>query len=146
MTNHWTDVANANLVLIIGANPAENHPASYTHILRAQTNGANIVVIDPRFTRSAAKADIYAPIRSGTDIAVVGALINYVINDIEANPAKYNMTYITEYTNAPTLVNPDFKGPVDLDGLFSGYNAATRSYSKATWTYQAGRQQCSHQG
>lgn len=136
MTNHWTDVANANLVLIIGANPAENHPASYTHILRAQSNGGKIVVLDPRFTRSAAKADMYAPIRSGTDIAVVGAIINYVVNDIEANPAKYNMTYLTEYTNAPTLINPDFKGPADLDGLFSGYNAETRSYTKTTWSYQ----------
>ena len=136
MTNHWTDVANSDVILVIGANPAENHPASYKHIERAMEKGAKLISIDPRFTRSSAKADIYAQMRSGTDIAVIGALINYVINDLEAHPDKYNLTYLTEYTNAPTLVNPDFKGPVDLDGLFSGYNSATRSYSKSTWTYQ----------
>lgn len=136
MTNHWTDVQNANLILIIGANPAENHPASYTHIMRAQSAGGKVISIDPRFTRSSAKADVYAPMRSGTDISVIGALINYVITDIEARPDHYNLTYITEYTNAPFLVNPDFKGPVDLDGLYSGYNTATRSYNKSTWAFQ----------
>jgi formate dehydrogenase major subunit len=136
MTNHWTDIANADAILVIGANPAENHPASFKHIERALDLGKKLIVVDPRFNRSAAKADIYAPMRSGGDIAFIGGLIKYVIDDIEKNPANYNLTYISEYTNAAYLLNPNFKGPADLNGLFSGYNEATRSYNKADWTYQ----------
>jgi len=136
MTNHWTDVSNADVILVIGANPAENHPASFKHIERAMEKGAPLIVVDPRFNRSAAKADIYAQMRSGGDVAFIGGLINYVINDIEKNPANYNLTYITKYTNAAFLLNPAFKGPADLNGLFSGYNSTTRSYNKADWTYQ----------
>ena len=136
MTNHWTDVSNSDVILVIGANPAENHPASFKHIERAMEKGTPLIVVDPRFNRSAAKADIYAQMRSGGDVAFVGGMINYVINDIEANPANYNMVYITKYTNAAFLLNPNFKGPADLNGLFSGYNETTRSYNKADWNYQ----------
>jgi formate dehydrogenase major subunit len=136
MTNHWTDVSNADVILVIGANPAENHPASFKHIERGMEKGAKFIVVDPRFNRSAAKADIYVSMRSGGDIALIGGLIKYVIDDIGKNPANYNMTYISEYTNAAHLLNPNFKGPADLNGLFSGYNEATRTYNKADWTYQ----------
>ncbi len=136
MTNHWTDVSLSDVILVIGANPAENHPASFNHIEKALEKGSKLIVVDPRFNRSAAKADIYTQLRSGTDIAFIGGIINFVIKDIETNPANYNMTYITEYTNAPHLLNPNFKTPADLNGLFSGYNATTRSYNKADWTYQ----------
>ncbi|MCJ7769617.1 MAG: molybdopterin-dependent oxidoreductase, partial [Dehalococcoidales bacterium] len=133
MTNHWNDIANSDVMLAIGANPAENHPASFGHITIAKERGAKLISVDPRFTRTSAKADIYAPMRSGTDVAFVGGLIKYVIDDMDQNPNNYNMTYVTEYTNAPYLINPEFEGPVDLDGLFSGYDAETRKYNKSSW-------------
>ena len=135
MTNHWNDIANADVMMTIGSNPAENHPAAFGHIMVAKERGAKLISVDPRFTRTSAKADIYCQLRSGTDIAFVDGMINYVINDIEANPGNYNMTYITEYTNAPNIINPGFQGPADLDGLFSGYDPATKKYDKSTWQY-----------
>ncbi len=143
MTNHWTDIANSDCIFMIGSNPAENHPAAFGHITIAKEKGAKVISVDPRFTRSSSKADIYAPIRSGTDVAFIGGMIKYVLDDIDANPANYNMVYITEYTNAAYLVNTSFKGPAELDGVFSGYagslneaDGTKRKYDKATWTYQ----------
>ncbi len=136
MTNHWNDIANADVIMAIGSNPAENHPAAFGWITLAQQQGAKLISVDPRFTRTSSKADIYCQMRSGTDIAFINGMIKYVLDDIEVNPGNYNMTYITEYTNAPILVNPEFKGPAELDGLFSGYNETKRSYDKSTWQYQ----------
>jgi formate dehydrogenase-N alpha subunit len=140
MTNHWNDIENSDYILVIAGNPAENHPAAYGHITKAIDQGAKLIVVDPRFTRSAAKAHIYCPIRSGTDVAFIGGIIKYLLDDIEVNPGNYNMTYVNEYTNVSYLVNPNFKGAPDLDGLFSGYNADKRSYDRAaatsSWTYQ----------
>ena len=143
MTNHWNDIANADVIMAIGANPAENHPASFGHIMDAKDKGAKLISVDPRFTRTSSKADIYAPLRSGTDIAFIGGMIKYVLDDIDDNPQNYNLTYITEYTNASYLINPAFKGPDDLDGLFSGYAGSSnetdgnkRKYDKSTWQWQ----------
>ena len=136
MTNHWNDIANSDCMMAIGSNPAENHPASFGWVTLAKERGAKLISVDPRFTRTSAKADIYAPMRSGTDVAFIGGMIKYVLDDMDANPDNYNMTYVTEYTNAPYLINADFKGPADLDGLFSGYDADNRSYDKSTWSYQ----------
>jgi formate dehydrogenase major subunit len=143
MTNHWNDIDNADVVMALGGNPAENHPAAFGHITIAKEKGAKLISVDPRFTRTSSKADIYAPIRSGTDVAFVGGMIKYVLDDIEANPANYNMVYITEYTNASFLVNTGYKGPAELEGLFSGYTGGSnetdstkRTYSKTTWGYQ----------
>ncbi len=142
MTNHWNDIANSDRILVIAGNPAENHPAAYGHITEAIDRGAKLIVVDPRFTRSASKAHIYCQIRSGTDVAFIGGIINWILEDMDENPEKYNMTYVREYTNAAYLVNPDYKGPDDpaLDGLFDGYNEGTRSYNRSpatsTWTYQ----------
>jgi formate dehydrogenase major subunit len=138
MTNHWNDIANADVMMTIGSNPAENHPAAFGHIMEALDRGAKLISVDPRFTKTSAKADIYAPLRSGTDIAFVNAMINYVLDDMDANPGNYNMTYVTEYTNAPYLINSDYEGPAELDGIFSGYDANKRSYNKSTWAYQTG--------
>ncbi|MFH0847785.1 MAG: formate dehydrogenase-N subunit alpha, partial [Chloroflexota bacterium] len=109
----------------------------------AQLKGAKVICVDPRFTRSAARADLYAPMRSGTDIAFVGGMIKYVIDDIERNPQNYNLTYIMEYTNASHLVNTSFKGPAEMEGLFSGYagalneaDEAKKKYDKSSWAYQ----------
>ncbi len=138
MTNHWNDIANADVMMAIGSNPAENHPAAFGHIMDAKDRGAKLISVDPRFTRTSSKADLYCPLRSGTDIAFINGMIKYVLDDIEKNPGNYNLTYITEYTNAAHLINPDFKGPADLDGLFSGYSVSKRSYDKSTWQYQVG--------
>jgi len=132
MTNDWVDTKNSDRILVIGANPAENHPISMGWINEArEKNGAQLIVVDPRFTRSAATADFYTSLRSGTDIVFLGALINYTIQN-----KLYNDDYLRYYTNALTLINADFKGPADLDGLFSGYNAEKRSYDTSTWQYQ----------
>jgi formate dehydrogenase-N alpha subunit len=143
MTNHWNDIANSDYIMAIGGNPAENHPAAFGHITKAMEKGAKLISIDPRFTRTSSKADIYAPMRSGTDIAFINGMIKYVLDDIETNPGNYNMINIVEYTNASYLINPSYKGPGDLDGLFSGYvgnanetDAAKRKYDKASWSFQ----------
>lgn len=121
MTNHWNDIANSDCILAIGSNPAENHPAAFGWINVAKEKGAKLISVDPRFTRTSARADIYAPLRSGTDIAFINGMVKYVLDEIERNPKDYNMTYITEYTNASFLVDPSYKGPAELDGLFSDY-------------------------
>ena len=143
MTNHWNDIANADVIMAIGANPAENHPASFGHIMDARDKGAKLISVDPRFTRTSARADIYAPLRSGTDIAFIGGMIKYVLDDIDRNPRNYNLTYITEYTNAAYLINPRFKDAADLEGLFSGYagggnetDGSKRKYDKSSWQWQ----------
>ena len=143
MTNHWKDIGNSDCILVIGANPAENHPASFGWVQLAKDRGAKLMCVDPRFTRTASKADIYAKMRSGTDIAFIGGMIKYVLDDMEQHPENYNMTYVKKYTNAAFLIDPNFKGADELDGLFSGYQGAQnetdpakRRYDKTTWQYQ----------
>ena len=136
MTNHWIDLKNSDCIMIIGSNAAENHPLSFKWITKAMEKEAKLISVDPRFTRTSSKADIYAKLRSGTDVAFIGGMIKYVIEDIQRHPGNYNMTYIKEYTNATLLIDPKFRGPADLDGLFSGYNADKRSYDRSTWVYQ----------
>ncbi len=132
MTNHWIDLGNADVILVMGSNPAENHPISFKWITKAkEEKGAILISVDPRFTRTSAKADIYAPIRSGTDIAFLGGMINYIITN-----RLYFEDYIKLYTNASFLVNPDFKLPGDNGGVFSGYDTEAQKYDKATWVFQ----------
>ncbi len=141
MTNHWNDLQNSDCLMIIGSNAAENHPISFKWITKAiEEKGATLISVDPRFTRSSAKAHLYVQMRSGTDIAFIGGMIRWVIQDIEANPQNYNMTYITEYTNAAFLIDPEFKTAAELDGKFSGFMPGDDpnfgSYDKSTWTWQ----------
>ena len=129
MTNHWIDLKNTDLALIIGANPAENHPISFKWLNKAKEDrGAQIIHVDPRFTRTSAKADIYAKLRSGTDIAFIGGIFNHILQN-----GLYHKEYVLNYTNAPLLINPGYKFE---DGLFSGYNPEKRSYTVDTWKYQ----------
>jgi len=137
MTNHWRDIKNADVILINGANPAEAHPVGFQWFVKAKLDptkgpgaggGAKIVHADPRFTRTSALADTYLRIRTGTDVAYFGGLINYVLqNDL------YHADYVKNYTNASFIVREgyDFK-----DGLFSGYNQSTRSYDISSWAYE----------
>jgi len=134
MTNHWIDLRNADVFMICGSNPSENHPCAWKWLEKARDErGAKVVTVDPRFTRSAARSDVFSFIRPGSDIAFFGALINYAISN-----NLINWEYVQNFTNAPILVNPDYKGPGELDGLFSGYDAEKRKYDTKTWTYQAG--------
>ena len=135
MTNHYNDIGNSDCIMIIGSNAAENHPISFKWVTKAMERGAKLISVDPRFTRTSSKADIYAKMRSGTDIAFIGGIINYVLEK-----ELYHQEYVTEYTNVSFLIDPNFKGPANLDGLFSGYNPTTRSYDKSTWQYQLDEQ------
>jgi formate dehydrogenase major subunit len=128
MTNHWNDIANSDCVLIIGCNPAENHPISFKWITQAMDQGAKLIVVDPRFTRSAAKADLFVRLRPGTDIALMGGIINYALQN-----NLYHRDYVVNYTNAALVVHKDF---AFADGLFSGYQKDKRAYDPATWSYE----------
>jgi len=129
MTNHWVDIKNADLILIMGGNAAEAHPCGFKWVTEAlEQRKAKLVVVDPRFTRSAAVADYYAPIRVGTDIAFLGGVIHWMLTN-----NKVHMDYVKAFTNASFLIREDFEFK---DGLFSGYDEAKRSYDKTTWAYQ----------
>ncbi len=128
MTNHWIDIQHSDCILIQGSNAAENHPISFRWVMRAKEKGAKLIHVDPRFTRTSAKADFYAPLRSGTDIAFLGGMIKYIIDN-----NKIFHDYVVNYTNAPFLVDARFGFK---DGLFTGYDPDKRGYDKSTWTYQ----------
>ncbi|HEX7778972.1 MAG TPA: molybdopterin-dependent oxidoreductase, partial [Vicinamibacterales bacterium] len=128
MTNHWVDLQNCKAILVEGSNVAENHPMAFRWIRKAQENGAKLIHVDPRFTRTSAGADIYARLRPGTDAAFQNTMINHIIVN-----KLYDEDYVKTHTNALYLSDEafDFK-----DGLFSGYNEATHSYDTTTWGYQ----------
>jgi len=129
MTNHYIDIRNADVILIMGSNAAEMHPISFKWGLRArETRGAKIIHVDPRFTRTSALADHYVPLRSGTDIAFLGGMIKYILDN-----NKYFEEYVRDYTNASCILDDKFEFK---DGLFSGYDPATRKYDKATWVFK----------
>ncbi len=131
MTNHWRDIKNADLILINGANPAEAHPVGFQWFMRAKLDrGAKIVHADPRFTRTSAVADMYLRIRTGTDVAYFGGLINHVLQN-----NLFQSDYVTNYTNASFIVKQGFGF---TDGLFSGYSAAKRTYDISSWSYETG--------
>ena len=129
MTNHWVDIKNADLIFVMGGNPAEAHPCGFKWVIEAKkTRKAKLVVVDPRFNRTASVADFYAPLRPGSDIAFLGGVINYLLaND------KIHHDYVKAYTNAAFLVDENYRFD---DGLFAGYDEAKRSYAKASWSYQ----------
>jgi formate dehydrogenase major subunit len=113
------------------SNMAENHPVGFQWVMKAKERGAKLIHVDPRYTRTSAAADLHVPLRSGTNIVFFGGLINYAI-------AKnlYFKDYVVHYTNASFLIDPAFKTPTDLDGLFTGYDPAKKSYDRASWKYQ----------
>ncbi|CAG9167193.1 Formate dehydrogenase-O major subunit [Cupriavidus pampae] len=131
MTNHWVDIKNADVILIMGGNAAEAHPCGFKWVTEAKAhNKARLIVVDPRFTRSASIADVYVPIRTGTDIAFLGGVISYLLaND------KIQHEYVKSYTDFSFIVREDFAFE---DGLFSGYDAEKRFYDKSTWDYERG--------
>ena len=131
MTNGWVDIKNTDAMLIMGGNPAENHPCGFKWPIEAKLRrNAKMIVVDPRFTRTAATADLFLQIRAGSDIAFLGGLINYAIQN-----KRIAKDYLINFTNA-ALYQEGFKLPED--GLFSGFDAAEAVYDPETWNYEQG--------
>jgi formate dehydrogenase major subunit len=130
MTNSWNDIKNADVVLAMGGNPAENHPCGFKWTVEAKrTRNAKLVVVDPRFTRTAAVADVYAPLRPGTDIVFLNGIIRHALAT-----GRFHEDYVKIHTSGPYIIGEkyDFK-----DGLFSGFDPAQAQYDKSTWAYEA---------
>lgn len=133
MTNTWMDIKNANVILVMGGNAAEAHPVGFKWVIEAKaSNKAQLIVVDPRFNRTASVADLYAPIRAGTDIAFLSGVIRYLF---EKDAIQHE--YVKAYTNACFLVREDFGFD---EGLFTGYDEQTRKYDKTTWQYELDEQ------
>ena len=149
MTNHWIDIRNSGCIMVTGSNAAENHPISFRWVTAAMERGAKLLSVDPRYTRTSSKADVYAPMRSGTDITFIGGMIRYILNDMQSltpaeRAAKYNLTYVTQYTNAALIINEGFEGWKDEShpGIFVGFTENTDAapsklggYDKSKWGY-----------
>src|SRR5216684_2155693 len=132
MTNGWIDIKNTDMMLIMGGNPAENHPCGFKWPIEAKLHrNAKMIVVDPRLTRTAATADLFLQIRAGADIAFLGGLIRYAI---ENNRIAHD--YLVNYTNAAFIIKDGFKLPED--GLYSGFDPATQVYDKSSWNYEEG--------
>src|SRR2546428_4592703 len=133
----------------MGSNMAECHPVAFRWPMKAKLNGAKLSHVDPRFTRTSAVADLHVPIRAGSDIAFLGGLINYVVNSKRWNSDPFFKEFVSNYTNAATIISDDFKDTEDLDGSFSGlvkftepafwpYNGLLGRYDNASWAYKRG--------
>lgn len=129
MTNHWIDLKNSDVVLIMGSNAAETHPISFRWVTKAMQRGAKLIHVDPRFTRTSAKADMHAHIRSGTDLAFWGGMIHHILEN-----ELYAKDYVVANTNASYIVGPGYGFE---DGLFSGFDATANKYDRAKWAFAA---------
>src|SRR5699024_9225699 len=129
-TQYLQDLANSDCIVIQGSNMAECHPVGFQWVTEAKARGATVIHVDPRFTRTTALADKHLPIRAGSDVVLLGALINYVLAG-----EKYFHDYVVAYTNAATIVSEDFQDTEDTGGLFSGFDPATGQYDPSSWAY-----------
>jgi len=130
MTNGWIDIKNTDMMLIMGGNPAENHPCGFKWPVEAKrVRNAKMIVVDPRFTRTAAVADMFLQIRAGADIAFLGGMIHYALEN-----NRVAKDYLVNYTNASFVIKEGFKLPED--GLYSGFDPAKQTYDKSTWNYE----------
>jgi formate dehydrogenase major subunit len=130
-TTAQQDLSNADAILIMGSSMAENHPVGFQWVMEAREKGATIIHVDPRYTRTSAMADIWVPLRAGSDIIFLGALVRHVLEN-----NKEFREYVVSYTNASTILREDFRDTEDLDGLFSGWNSEKAKYDPETWLYQ----------
>jgi formate dehydrogenase major subunit len=148
-TTFAADVQNSDAILIMGPNMAECHPVAFRWVMKAKTRSSNpctLIHADPRFTRTSAMANIYAPVRAGSDIVFLGALIRHVLEEherIQQKPApertpreRFFHDYLTRYTNATALITSDFRDAEDADGIFSGFDPATKRYDNRSWRYE----------
>ncbi|MCU1328994.1 MAG: fdnG, partial [Bryobacterales bacterium] len=131
-TGTQQDLANSDCILIMGSNMAEAHPVGFRFPMKARERGATLIHVDPHFTRTSASCNMYVPIRTGSDIAFLGGLINYVLKE-----EKWFREYVLAYTNATTLITDEFQDTEDLDGLFGGFDEKLARYSQDTaqWKY-----------
>ena len=134
-TTAQQDLQHADAILIMGSSMAENHPVGFRWVIKAREQGATVIHVDPRFTRTSAMSDMWVPIRAGSDIVFLGAMVNHVLT----NALEFR-EYIVPFTNAATIVSADFRDTDDLDGLFSGWNEAEQRYSPESWGYEAAGQ------
>jgi formate dehydrogenase major subunit len=115
----------------MGSNMAENHPVGFQWVLEARERGAKVIHIDPRFTRTSAMATKWVGIRAGTDIAFLGGIVNYLLqNDL------WFEEYVKAYTNAPVIIDEAYADTEDADGLFSGWDPSKGQYDTTTWSYE----------
>ena len=134
-TTAQQDLEHADAILIMGSSMAENHPVGFRWVIKARERGATVIHVDPRFTRTSAMSDMWVPLRAGSDIVFLGALVNHVLtNGLEFRD------YVVPYTNAATIISHDFKDTDELDGLFSGWNETEGRYSPESWAYAGGEQ------
>ena len=133
MTTNLIDIQNSDVIMAT-SNMAENHPVGFQWVMKAKERGAKLIHVDPRFTRTSAAADMHVPLRSGTNIVFFGGLIRYAI---EKN--LYFKDYVVHYTNASFLIDPAFKTPTDLDGLFTGYDPIKKTYDRSSLEVPGGR-------
>ena len=130
-TTAQQDLANADAVLIMGSSMAENHPIAFRFVIQARERGGTVIHVDTRFTRTSAMADVWVPLRAGTDLAFLGGLIHYVLEH-----GREFRDYVVPYTNAATIIHDDFKDTEELDGLFSGWDSAAQKYVTDSWLYR----------
>lgn len=140
-TTYQQDLANADCLLFMGSNMAEAHPVGFRWPLKAKENGATLIHVDPRFSRTSALCDVFVPIRAGTDIAFLGGLIRYVIEH-----DRWFREFVLAYTNAAVIVDDGFRDTEELGGLFSGFDPADRTYNPQAghWNYAGADAQPQH--
>jgi formate dehydrogenase major subunit len=130
-TTFQQDLQNADCIVIQGSNMAECHPVGFRWVMKAKERGATVIHVDPRFTRTSAVADIHVPIRAGSDIAFLGGIIHYILEN-----KRYFRDYVVNYTNAAAILTEDFKDTEDGDGLFAGWQTEKGEYDKRSWMYE----------
>jgi formate dehydrogenase major subunit len=131
-TSSPKDLLNSDAILIMGSNMAENHPVGFQWVMEAkELHGAKVIHVDPRFSRTSAVANIWVPLRAGSDILFLGALIHYVLEN-----ELFFREYVLHYTNASVILPEDFKDTEELEGVFSGWNAEKKSYDPKSWLYE----------
>ncbi len=130
-TTAQQDLQNADVILIMGSSMAENHPVGFRWVMKARERGATVIHVDPRFTRTSAMADLWAPLRAGSDIVFLGAMVHHVL----ANGLEFR-DYVVSYTNAATIIDERFRDTEELGGFFSGWDAEQGRYSPETWAYE----------
>jgi len=133
-TDYQQDLMNSDCVVIMGSNMAENHPVGFQWVLEARERGAEVIHVDPRFTRTSAMATKFVGIRAGSDIAFLGGVVNYIFEH-----ERWFDEYVKNYTNAPVIITDEFADTEDLDGLFSGWDPDGHSYEVTTWKYKGAK-------
>jgi formate dehydrogenase major subunit len=130
-TTFQQDLQNSDCIVIMGSNMAENHPVGFQWVIEARERGAQVIHVDPRFTRTSAMATKHVGIRAGSDIAFLGGIVNYILEH-----ERHFEEYVKHYTNAPVLIGEDFRDTEELDGFFSGWDPEQGQYDISSWQYE----------